>query len=78
MRGASQVVLVVENPSAKAADAGEDWKEKIQSEKIAFLTTEIGLTPEEAQAFWPVYNQALIKTSYLKNLPIWACLVCQW
>ena len=36
---------------------GEDWKEKMQSEKIAFLTTEIGLTPEEAQAFWPVYNQ---------------------
>ena len=25
-----------------------------------------------------IYNQALIKTSYLKNLPIWACLVCQW
>ena len=27
------------------------------SEKIAFLTTAIGLTPGEAQAFWPVYNQ---------------------
>lgn len=36
---------------------GEDWKEKMMSEKIAFLTTELGLTPEEAQAFWPVYNQ---------------------
>ena len=34
-----------------------DWKEKIMSEKIAFLTVEIGLTPEEAQTFWPVYNQ---------------------
>ena len=27
------------------------------SEKIAFLTLEVGLTPEEAQVFWPVYNK---------------------
>ena len=38
-------------------EAKEDWKEKIQSEKIAFLTLEIGLTPQEAQVFWPVYNE---------------------
>ena len=37
--------------------AKEDWKEKFQSEKIAFLTMEIGLTPQEAQVFWPVYNE---------------------
>ena len=35
----------------------ESWKEKMRSEKIAFLTNEISLTPEEAQLFWPVYNQ---------------------
>lgn len=35
----------------------EDWKEKMMSEKVAFLTMEIGLTVEEAQLFWPVYNQ---------------------
>ena len=35
----------------------DDWKEKMKSEKIAFLTLEVGLTPEEAQVFWPVYNQ---------------------
>lgn len=35
----------------------ENWKEKMMSEKIAFLTMEVGLTPEEAQIFWPVYNQ---------------------
>lgn len=34
-----------------------NWKEKIRSEKIAFLTTEANLTPEDAQAFWPVYNE---------------------
>ena len=35
----------------------EEWKAKMKSEKIAFLTSEIGLTPEDAQVFWPVYNQ---------------------
>lgn len=42
--------------SAQSHHKGEDWKEKVQSEKIAFLSTEIGLTPEEAQEFWPTYN----------------------
>ena len=27
------------------------------SEKIAFITMELSLTPEEAQVFWPVYNK---------------------
>lgn len=30
--------------------------ERIQSEKVAFFTSELDLTPEEAQVFWPVYN----------------------
>ncbi len=36
---------------------GDDWRHKMMSEKIAFFTTEIGITPEEGQFFWPVYNQ---------------------
>lgn len=35
----------------------EDWKKKMMSEKVAFLTIEMDLSPEEAQTFWPVYNQ---------------------
>lgn len=35
---------------------GDRW-EKYRSEKIAFLTTNLELTPAEAQRFWPVYNQ---------------------
>lgn len=33
-----------------------DWQERMQSGKIAFLTMEIGLTADEAQKFWPIYN----------------------
>ena len=32
-------------------------KEELQSQKIAFFTQELDLTPEEAQKFWPVYNE---------------------
>ena len=31
--------------------------EKIKAEKVAFITSEVGLTAKEAEAFWPVYNK---------------------
>jgi hypothetical protein len=32
-------------------------REVIKAHKIAFLTDQLDLTPEEAQRFWPVYNE---------------------
>ncbi len=29
---------------------------EIKAQRTAYLTTKLGLTPEEAQTFWPVYN----------------------
>ncbi|MBO7278268.1 MAG: hypothetical protein J6U70_01525 [Bacteroidales bacterium] len=34
----------------------EEHKEQVLKAKIAFFTTEINLSVEEAQAFWPLYN----------------------
>src|SRR5690606_11151560 len=31
--------------------------ERVEAEKIAFITKELNLTPSEAQKFFPVYNQ---------------------
>ena len=31
--------------------------ERLQALKIAYITKKLNLTPEEAQRFWPVYNQ---------------------
>lgn len=31
---------------------------RLESEHVAFLTQALDLSPEEAQAFWPVYNKA--------------------
>ena len=32
-------------------------KERIEQAKIAFLTTKLELTSDEAQDFWPIYNE---------------------
>ena len=44
------------DPKQREEQRKKDF-ERLQSEKIAFITQEIDLTPEEAQVFWPVYNQ---------------------
>ncbi|MGB5692511.1 MAG: hypothetical protein WBM43_07905 [Flavobacteriaceae bacterium] len=36
---------------------GGPGREKIKTLKVAFITERLGLTSDEAQAFWPVYNQ---------------------
>ena len=54
------ILLMVASASANAQrfdKKHQDKWEKYRSEKIAFLTSELDLTPEEAQKFWPVYNQ---------------------
>ncbi len=35
----------------------DDQREKIEAQKVAFITEQLQLTPEEAQKFWPVYSQ---------------------
>lgn len=46
--------------AVKAQDAEPDLSDKkqqdIQALKVAFISKELELTPDEAQKFWPVYN----------------------
>jgi len=35
----------------------EERLQEIKAQKTAYLTTKLGLSPEEAQRFWPVYNE---------------------
>jgi Spy/CpxP family protein refolding chaperone len=35
----------------------QDKEEYIRTQKIAFISTELALTPEEAEKFWPIYNE---------------------
>ena len=48
---------IISVSSAFAQPNKQNWHEKMMSEKIGYLTAELELTPEEAQAFWPVYNK---------------------
>jgi len=41
--------------------------ERIEAEKIAFITKELNLTPTEAQKFFPIYNQYSREISRLKQ-----------
>ncbi|HAN17719.1 MAG: hypothetical protein A2X13_03735 [Bacteroidetes bacterium GWC2_33_15] len=55
------VVLISLFVFASGANAQEtqnksDKEQLIKAQKIAFFTEKIGLTPAEAEKFWPVYN----------------------
>ena len=55
---ALSVQAFAQNNNGNMGDFAKQWQERLESEKIAFLTNEMSLTPKEAQAFWPIYNQA--------------------
>jgi Spy/CpxP family protein refolding chaperone len=40
---------------------------KIEAMRIAFITQRLNLTPEEAQQFWPVFNQFSEKMQQIKG-----------
>lgn len=47
------LLLLFTHTSIMAQKKGQ---EKIKALKVAHITTELSLTPEEAQQFWPIYN----------------------
>lgn len=54
------VVILFLSVFAQAQPGNSEHKErweKYRSEKIAFLTNYLDLSPDEAQKFWPLYNQ---------------------
>lgn len=50
----ASAVAGAQQPAQKKGN--HDWHQKIESEKIAYYTQAIDLTPEEAKLFWPVYD----------------------
>lgn len=42
-------------------------KERVDALKISFITKELDLSPEEAQQFWPVYNQYQTKLEAIRE-----------
>lgn len=52
-------------PAANAQDDSPGKNEQMESMKIAFITRSLNLTPKEAAAFWPVYNEF---SNQIKNI----------
>lgn len=50
-------VFFIATTLASGLFAQEEGNEKIEALKTAFITQELSLTPQEAQAFWPLYNE---------------------
>lgn len=44
-----------------------DQREKMEAQRVAFITQSLNLTPDEAKVFWPVYNEFDTKRHELKK-----------
>jgi len=54
---AAMSLTALAQPPKNGGQNRNDRKEKLESMKVAFITQELDLTSQEAQQFWPVYNQ---------------------
>lgn len=50
-------------PAAQDPDA----KRKIQAARVAYITDQLALTPEEAEKFWPIYREFSEKRKNLRS-----------
>ena len=45
----------------------KEARERMKAHKIAYITEKLDLTPEEAQVFWPVYNELETKLHEIRE-----------
>lgn len=57
------VLLLLAGFAITEAGAQNQGREKLDAYKIAFFTKRLNLTPQEAEKFWPVYNEFQNKRS---------------
>jgi hypothetical protein len=48
-----------------AQQTNKQFVNKIQTQRIAFFSQRMEITPSEAQKFWPVYNEYSLKKNTL-------------
>lgn len=52
---------------AQPGPMGRPSNERIEAQKVAFITERLSLTPAEAQVFWPLYNEHQAKREEIMN-----------
>ena len=63
--GASPLLVTAQEPPAPELSA--DRMKEIEAQRSAYITTALSLTPEEAQRFWPLYNEMATKRHGLRK-----------
>ena len=61
------LLIVVSFTFAQGNEERNAIREKIKTRKIGFITERLSLTSEEAQAFWPLYNEYSAKVMAIKK-----------
>ncbi len=46
---------------------GREMRNRIEAQKISYITQKLDLSPKEAQAFWPLYNELEKKKSDIRR-----------
>ena len=62
----SQFEVQYNQQNAQHKQHGDQHK-NVEAQRIAFITQELNLTPDEAKIFWPVYNEYDAKRHELKK-----------
>lgn len=60
-------LVVLISTMVYAQRGGNDQREKIEAYRIAYMTKALDLSPQEAQKFWPVYNQMQSELKTLRD-----------
>jgi hypothetical protein len=61
------IILPLMAWSQSPAEPSAEARQKIEAARIAFITERLGLTPEEAERFWPVYREFSEKRNNLRR-----------
>lgn len=61
------LILILMTSTLGFSQPGSEIQEKIKAQKIAFITDKLDLSSEEAQRFWPIYNEFEAKVETIKS-----------
>lgn len=59
------VPLFAQDEELQQQEQDPKVKQKIQAARIAYITDQLALTPEEAEKFWPIYREFSEKRQHL-------------
>jgi hypothetical protein len=60
-------LLAVTIPGLKAQELDDERIEKLKAYRVSYITNKVNLTSEEAQKFWPLFNDLTTEIERLKK-----------